>query len=69
MVSTTETVLSVDGLTVGYGESDVLTDVGVEANRGEIISVIGPNGAGKSTLLKAIFGFLSPKSGKILLQE
>ena len=60
-----DVILTVDGLTTGYGESDVLTDVSIHLSKGEIISVIGPNGAGKSTLLKAIFGFLPPKLGSI----
>lgn len=69
MASTNDTILSVEALTCGYGEADVLTDVSITVKQGELISVIGPNGAGKSTLLKAIFGFLSPKSGKIHLKD
>ncbi|HEC62318.1 MAG TPA: ABC transporter ATP-binding protein [bacterium] len=48
---------------------DILFDVSVHVNAGEIVSIIGPNGAGKSTLLKTIFGFLKPKSGKVVLDQ
>jgi ABC-type cobalamin/Fe3+-siderophores transport system ATPase subunit len=47
-------ILSVTDITVGYGEKDILTNVGLQAGKGEIVAIIGPNGAGKSTLLKTI---------------
>jgi ABC-type branched-subunit amino acid transport system ATPase component len=59
--------LKVANLTAGYGESEILRNVSVELNDGEIVSIIGPNGAGKSTLLKAVFGILRPRSGSIEL--
>lgn len=60
-------VLNVANLTAGYGESEILRNVSVELNDGEIVSIIGPNGAGKSTLLKAVFGILRPRSGSVEL--
>ena len=59
--------LKVANLTAGYGESEILRNVSVELNDGEIVSIIGPNGAGKSTLLKAVFGILRPRSGSVEL--
>lgn len=62
-----EITIEVDSLTVSYfGDIFVLQDVSLKADRGKITCIIGPNGAGKSTLLKAIFGYLKPKSGRIL---
>jgi branched-chain amino acid transport system ATP-binding protein len=59
-------LLSVQGLVVGYGANDeVLKDVDFSVEPGEIVGIIGPNGAGKSTLLKAIAGLLKPGSGSI----
>ncbi len=49
-----ETVLKIDGLTAGYGASQVLFDVGLEVRRGEIVALVGSNGAGKTTLLRAV---------------
>ncbi len=64
------TILKVDSVSAGYvPESNILHDLSLELNEGEIVSVIGPNGAGKSTLLKTIFGLLKPKSGKIQLKN
>jgi branched-chain amino acid transport system ATP-binding protein len=50
----TETLLSVAGLTAGYGAAPVLFDIGFEVIRGEIVALVGSNGAGKTTLLRAI---------------
>ena len=69
MASTDKMILSAESITVGYSEIDILYDVFIHLNAGEIVSVIGPNGAGKSTLLKTIFGFLKPKTGKVVLND
>ncbi|HEB32403.1 MAG TPA: ABC transporter ATP-binding protein [Spirochaetes bacterium] len=58
-----------DNTTAGYSEIDILHDVSIVLEAGEIVSVIGPNGAGKSTLLKAIFGCLKPKKGKVIFKN
>jgi ABC-type branched-subunit amino acid transport system ATPase component len=58
-------ILEADKITAGYGEDDILHQVHIEVNSGQIVSVIGPNGAGKSTLLKTIFGILNPRKGKV----
>jgi ABC-type branched-subunit amino acid transport system ATPase component len=62
-------MLSLERVTSGYVEEiDILRDVSLEVKQGSITGIIGPNGAGKSTLLKTIFGFLRPRSGKIVFQ-
>ncbi len=58
-------LLKVEKVTCGYGDMQVLTDVSIAVQRGEIVSIIGPNGAGKSTVMKAVFGLLHPWSGRI----
>ena len=61
-------LLELQGIVAGYVEGiDILDDVSLGVARGSVTGVIGPNGAGKSTLLKTIFGFLAPRSGRILL--
>ena len=59
-------VLHLDGISGGYGETDILHDVSLSVEPGEIVVIIGPNGAGKSTAMKAVFGLLRISSGKIL---
>ncbi|MGD1986131.1 MAG: ABC transporter ATP-binding protein [Desulfobacterales bacterium] len=64
------TILTAENITAGYTtEVNILTDVNIRLESGQIVSVIGPNGAGKSTLLKSIFGILKPVKGKIRLKN
>lgn len=60
-----EPVLSVDGITAGYGAHTVLRDVSLDVNDGEIVTLLGHNGAGKSTLLRVIAGALAPAQGDV----
>ncbi|TPW32811.1 ABC transporter ATP-binding protein [Pararhizobium mangrovi] len=62
-------LLTVDTISAGYGDSEILHDVSMEVHEGEIVSIIGPNGAGKSTLMKTVFGLLHPKKGSIRFGE
>ncbi|SDM08783.1 neutral amino acid transport system ATP-binding protein [Modicisalibacter muralis] len=62
-------LLNVNSITTGYADMEVLTDVSIAVNEGEIVSIIGPNGAGKSTLMKAVFGLLHPWQGSITLGD
>ncbi|MFC3614622.1 urea ABC transporter ATP-binding subunit UrtE [Lutimaribacter marinistellae] len=55
-------MLSVAGLTLHYGGSQILHGVDVEAAQGEVTCVMGTNGVGKTSLLKAISG-RHPRSG------
>ena len=61
-------LLEVQGLVVGYGDSDILRGLSLRVDDGELVAVIGPNGAGKSTLLKTLAGLLRPRAGCIALR-
>ena len=63
------TILEVENISAGYGEMNILHQVGIRLKPGQIVSIIGPNGAGKSTLLKTIFGILTPRDGRITLKD
>ena len=61
-------MLEVRDLYVGYYKDlPILQGVSITARKGQITTILGANGVGKSTLLKAIYGFLTPSAGKILL--
>jgi branched-chain amino acid transport system ATP-binding protein len=63
-------MLEVRDLYVGYYKDlNILQGVSITAQTGKITTVLGANGVGKSTLLKAVYGFLKPNSGQVLLQE
>ena len=63
----TETLLEIRQLKKDYGSADVLRDVSLTVDRGEVVVVIGPSGCGKSTLLRCINGLEPIQSGEILL--
>jgi len=58
-------LLSVRGLTAGYGDVPVLRDVSLEVRESEIVALVGSNGAGKTTLLRALSRVI-PCSGQIV---
>jgi ABC-type branched-subunit amino acid transport system ATPase component len=63
-------ILEAENITAGYTtEVNILYEVDLRLESGQIVSVIGPNGAGKSTLLKTIFGILKPTNGNIRLKD
>ncbi len=64
----TISMLELQNLYVGYyRDLNILRDVNLTAQKGKITTILGANGVGKSTTLKAIFGFLKPNEGNILL--
>ncbi|MGI6247522.1 MAG: ABC transporter ATP-binding protein [Pseudochelatococcus sp.] len=58
-------LLSVENVSVGYGNVEAVRGVSLSVETGHVATVIGPNGAGKTTLLTAIMGLL-PYRGRIL---
>jgi len=61
-------VLELDHVSGGYGETEILHDIEMHVDEGEIVVIVGPNGAGKSTAMKAVFGMLNITRGAIRLQ-
>jgi urea transport system ATP-binding protein len=61
--------LSVENLSVGYGQSEVIHDLSLSTRPGEILAIMGLNGMGKSTLMKSLIGILPARSGLIRLGE
>lgn len=58
-------LLSIRGLTAGYGGPPIIEDVSFDVAANEIAVILGPNGAGKSTVLKTIFALTKVLSGVI----
>jgi branched-chain amino acid transport system ATP-binding protein len=52
-------MLKIEHLSFAYGDMQVLWDVSLEVNPGEVVAIVGANGAGKSTILKNISGLVS----------
>jgi len=60
-----EPLLNVTSLNAWYGAAQILFDVSMQVNRGEVVALMGRNGAGKSTTLKAIMGMLARRRGQV----
>lgn len=60
-------LISVKHLKKSFGETNVLSDINLEINRGDVISIIGPSGTGKSTLLRCLNLLEEPDGGEILI--
>ena len=61
--------IEIKDLTFSYGKEDVLKNINLKINRGELHSLLGLSGCGKTTLLRLIAGFLTPTAGTIFLGE
>ena len=67
--SSDDIVLELRNLYVGYYKDlNILQDLNVKARKNQITAILGANGVGKSTALKAVFGFLRPNDGQVLLE-
>lgn len=58
-------MLTVNNLTVCYGQSQILSDVSLRIEPQQVVCLLGRNGVGKTTLLKTLMGLLRPRSGMV----
>jgi zinc transport system ATP-binding protein len=58
-------LIAATGLAVRLGRHEVLHDVSLSLERGEIVTIVGPNGSGKSTLLRALIGAVPLSRGQV----
>ena len=67
VLNMSESFISINHLSKTFGDHDVLKDISLEINKGEIVSIIGSSGSGKSTLLRCINLLEEPTSGDIII--
>ncbi|MCP5038735.1 MAG: ABC transporter ATP-binding protein [Rhodobacteraceae bacterium] len=60
-------MLEIRGINAAYGKVQVLRDLSLDVQSGEILCLLGRNGAGKTTLLKTVMGIVRASSGSIML--
>lgn len=60
-------VLAGENLCKRFGAREVVHDVSLSMNQGEIVGLLGPNGAGKTTTFYMLTGIIKPSAGKVLL--
>lgn len=62
-------ILDVDKINTFYGKSQVLFDLSLEVEEGEVVTVLGRNGVGKTTALRSVMGINPPRSGRIRFND
>ncbi len=62
-------MLQVRDLDAGYGDLQILTDVDLDVEDEEYVTIVGPNGAGKSTVMKSVFGLTTHMGGTVEFQR
>lgn len=62
-----EAVIEARGLTVGFGETNILENLELDVYRGEILGVVGGSGTGKSVLMRSLIGLLPRRAGKVAM--
>jgi branched-chain amino acid transport system ATP-binding protein len=65
--TSTQPLISVEGLHTYYGKSHILDGVSLHVGPGEVVGLLGRNGVGKSTTLKTIMGIVKPSAGTVML--
>ncbi len=61
-------MLTLENVSVNYGAIEALTDINLQVNQGEVVTLIGANGAGKTTTLRTITSLLEPRVGRVMFE-
>ncbi len=62
-------MIELQNINVQFSGRDILKDISITFNPGEIIGLVAPNGTGKSTLMNVIMNYINPNSGKVVLNQ
>lgn len=62
-------LLNIEKLKLKYGDKEILKDISLNVNKGEVVAIIGPSGSGKTTLLRSINFLAKPYAGTMTLNQ
>ena len=62
-----QTQIELKNISISYGSRQILDNISLKINKGEIMGMLGPNGVGKSTIFHLISGLIKPSHGKIFI--
>ncbi|MEO4055046.1 ATP-binding cassette domain-containing protein [Solibacillus sp. CAU 1738] len=62
-------MIELKNIGVQFSGRDILKDISITFNSGEIIGLVAPNGTGKSTLMNVIMNYINPNNGKVVLNQ
>ena len=68
MASANERLLSIQGVRKAFGQQDVLRDVSLTVNKGDVMAILGPSGSGKTTLLRCLNFLERPDRGSLAVR-
>ncbi|WP_141430916.1 ABC transporter ATP-binding protein [Bacillus sp. 03113] len=68
-METQQPIVFIDNVSKSFGDQQVLTNIQLAIQEGEIFGLLGPSGAGKTTLVKQMIGLDLPSSGEIYLYD
>lgn len=61
-------ILQATGIKKAYGDKQVLGDISIELNKGELVCILGVSGVGKTTLFNILSGLIKPDEGKVFVE-
>ena len=64
-----QVILKLNKISLSFGNKNILDNLNMQLNNGQILGLLGPNGAGKSTIFNLITGFLDPDYGSIIIND
>ena len=64
-----KTIVELDNISLSFGNRQILENLNLKINQGEILGMLGPNGVGKSTLFNLITGLIKPNYGRVMLNS
>ena len=62
-------MISLQDITIAFESQEVLKNISVDVRSGEALVLVGPSGQGKTTLLKTMSGLITPRNGKIFIEQ
>ena len=62
-------IAKLEKVSLSFDKRQILDDISINLNSGEIIGLLGPNGAGKSTMFNLLIGLIKPDFGKVIIEN